>query len=100
MKSVLSAAFLLATSVSAFAVECPPGMPSCKVLFISPQEEQALIQQSGILATAAQGRPLDLGQAVQYFMAKIKDAPAGEVKKPEKPDASGNPALPPKPLKK
>ena len=39
---------------------CPPGTPSCKVLILTPQEEQILTAPNGILATAEQARFLDL----------------------------------------
>jgi hypothetical protein len=78
-------AFLFVGAV--YATECPQGMQSCKVLILSPQEEQLLIQPGGILATAGEARKLDYAGAAQYFIQKIKDAPAGDVKKPDPPPA-------------
>ena len=85
---------LLLTSVPAGATECPAGMPACKVLFLSPQEEQILTQPNGILPTAADARKLDYGGAVQYFIQKIKDAPAGEVPAKPEPPKSEPPKAP------
>lgn len=62
------------------AAECPtPGEP-CKVITLSPQEEQFLTTKNGILDTAQAARYLDLGNVVAYFRDKIAKAPAGEVK--------------------
>lgn len=78
-------AFILVLWISkAFAVECPAGVPSCKVLIITPDEEKILTMPNGILLTAAQARSLDLAQTVQYFLTKIQTAPQGEVKPVEK----------------
>lgn len=82
-KSLIAVAALL--SSPAVAVECPKDMTSCKVLYLSSQEENALTAPNGVLATAAQARKLDLGDISNYFIEKIKNAPAGEVKKPEPP---------------
>lgn len=63
-------------------VKCPPPQPGvapgCKVLFLSPAEEQLLMADRGILQTAEQGRPLDLGAAINYFRRKILTAPSGQ----------------------
>ena len=72
------------------AETCPSPQP-CKVLILTPDEEQALTGPRGILDTAEQGRPLDLGGAVKYFRAKIDKAPAGTppvpVPQPRPPEA-------------
>ena len=67
----------------AVATECPSGVPSCKILILTPDEEKSLTAPQGILSTAAQARALDLGSTVQYFFLKIQNAPKGEVKKTE-----------------
>lgn len=80
-------AFLIPTI--AHAADCPAGLPSCKVLILSPDEEKFLTAPNGILDTAAQARSLDLGKVVAFFYQKIATAPQGEVKpvkeQPEKP---------------
>lgn len=76
-------AFLLWSFQPADATECPQGAPSCKVITITPDEEQALTAPNGILATAERARFLDLSQAVVYFRQKLQSAPAGEVKTEE-----------------
>ena len=97
MKTIVTAVILtFAMIFNALAVECPPGMARCKVLTISPEEEQALTAPNGILATAEQGRFIDLNGAVKYFREKIASAPLGEIHKSvplptPKPDANGNP---------
>jgi hypothetical protein len=74
----------LLTPTMAMAVECPPDMKQCKVIYLSPQEEAILVQQNGILATAADARKLDFQGAVQFFINKIREAPQGEVKAEDK----------------
>lgn len=69
-------------------VQCPaptPGSPSatCKVITLTPLEEQALVGERGILDTAQQGRPLDLTGAVTYFREKIKQASEGKPAQPQ-----------------
>lgn len=82
MLRLVSAAVGTMFITAAGAVDCPPGVLSCKVLTLSPQEEQILLQPNGILDTAAQGRKIDLGEVTLYFRNKIQAAPAGEVKAP------------------
>lgn len=60
---------------------CPTPEP-CKILVLSQQEEKILMQQNGILDTAAQARSLDLGQFAVYLKTRIAAAPAGENPKP------------------
>ena len=108
-------AFLLvltpfAANAAYIDVPCPPPQPNeppgCKVLVLTPFEQNALVGTNMILDTARQGRPLDLTNATDYFRKKIETAPAGkpfELKKPEEShDEPGKPAihLPPKPEKK
>lgn len=95
MKATPALAILLLSSAAAQAVECPPGMAACKIVILSPQEEQILVQPNGILPTAAEARKVDFAGAVQYFLQKIKDAPAGEAAKPPEPKpADAKPATP------
>lgn len=79
---MLSAALLSVsfTIGNARSEDCPPSTKSCKVLVITAEEENALVTQNGVLATAAQARKLDLEGVVNYFFEKIKNAPAGTVK--------------------
>lgn len=58
------------------AIPCPNDEP-CKVVVITRTEEEILIAERGIFATAAQARNLDLGQYVSYFRQKLAVAPAG-----------------------
>lgn len=74
----------VAWAFKALAAECPPNPPGtppgCKVLTLSPQEEAILVQERGILATAAEGRKIELEAATMYFRQRIQSAPPGEVK--------------------
>jgi hypothetical protein len=76
--TVLTCAFLLFLAF-ARAEECPPNVQACKVLVLTPEEEQALMQPRGVLDTAREGRPLELGQIAAYFRDRIARAPAGTV---------------------
>lgn len=80
--AVAALTFVSLIVLGVFAVrseECPAGAKSCKVLVLTPEEEQALMQPRGVLDTAREGRPLDLGQVVSYFRERISRAPAGTV---------------------
>lgn len=83
---LLALAFLLLWAAGVVEAEtCPnPGQP-CKVLVLTPDEEQLLIKQGGILDSAAAGRYIDLGNVAAYFRMKLMQAPAGEVKPVEQP---------------
>jgi hypothetical protein len=59
--------------------QCPTPGETCKVLYLTPQEEKILMQPSGVLDTAAQARALDLGQFAVYFKTRIAASPQGEV---------------------
>ena len=76
---------LLLLSTAALADErtaCPDTSP-CSVLVLTDQEKKVLLDDRGILATAAQARSLDLGALVTYFQQKIAKAPAGDPKASE-----------------
>jgi hypothetical protein len=74
--------FYVAAKSEELPVKCPappPGSPAtCKVLTLTPLEEQALMGERGILDTAEQGRPLDLTAVVKYFRKKIQEAASGQ----------------------
>lgn len=55
----------------------PNQAPTCKILTLTPQEEQALLGAQGILESAEWARRLDLQGPVTYFRNKIQSAPAG-----------------------
>lgn len=74
----LMAAALLFYAFSALAVECPPETPDCKVIYLSPQEVQVLIQQNGALDTAEWGNRKAFEGIAAYFRTKIGNAQAGE----------------------
>lgn len=88
MKLLLLLPLLLPTM--ARAVECPTPAEPCKVLILTPTEEKLLMQQNGILDTAAQARALDLGQFSVYLKTRIANAPQGEIRPLPKP----SPAIP------
>jgi hypothetical protein len=111
MKRLLILPFVLAPSIAQAAyldVPCPPPQPNeppgCKVITLTPFEQNALLGNNMILDTARQGRPLDLGNAADYFRKKVMDAPAGktfEVKPPEESKSEpGKPAIHLPPAKK
>ena len=86
---------LLLLSTAALADErtaCPSADP-CSVLTITDAEKKILLDERGILATAAQARSLDLGALVTYFQQKIARAPAGDAKAGEIPKDQSKPEL-------
>lgn len=64
--------------------DCPSAKP-CKVLVLTEEEQNVLMSEKGILATAAAARSLDLAGVTTYFQHKIASAPAGDVKEAPKP---------------
>lgn len=89
------AAFSVVTLYAAFAddrTNCPNPSP-CKILTLTAEEQKVLMDDKGILATAAAARNLDLGSLVTYFQQKIANAPAGDAR-PEAPKDQGKPAEP------
>ena len=106
-------AFLLAlipfaANAAYLDIPCPAPQPNepagCKVITLTPFEQNALTGTNMILDTAKQGRPLDLTNATDYFRKKVEAAPAGKTFEIKAPEASSEskPAihLPPKPDKK
>lgn len=81
-RSSLLAFFFLVSSTLANATDCPEGAKSCKVITLTPDEEQVLTAPRMILDTAATARQLDLANLVAYFRSKIDKAEAGTVKQP------------------
>lgn len=78
------------------AAQGQPPTTSCKVITLSPLEEQALSGQNQILDTAQQGRPLDLTGPVTYFREKLRSAPSGTaVAGPVGPAGTAMPPIPP-----
>jgi hypothetical protein len=90
MRLIVLAAFFL-VPLQAHATDCPEGLKSCKVLILTPEEENLLTGKNGILDTAMQARQMDLGRAVTFFYQKIATAPAGTVKE-ESPKPAVDPA--------
>lgn len=80
MKYLISIAIAIVMANAAMAADCPAGAKSCKVITLTPEEEEALVGTGRILDTALQGRFIDLNGAVKYFQDKIAKAPAGIVK--------------------
>ena len=68
---------LLFGNVRADEITCPPGFPSCKILVITPQEEQTLTGPNAIFDMARwASRPL--GDWIDGWKAKLALAPAGK----------------------
>ena len=83
--ALLVFAGVLLAVVIAKSAECPPGVQRCKVITLTPEEEQVLMQPGGIFEIAERGATVQLSAPVKYFREKIIAAPAGEVKKAEPP---------------
>ncbi len=88
MRRLLLTTTALLAATAAYAdprTDCPPTAQHCKVVVLTDQEAKVLLDQNGILATAAIARKLDLGDLAAYFREKIEKAPAGDVAKPAEP---------------
>ena len=88
-------AFVIVMVMSALAraEDCPPGVASCKVVVITPQELQTLEGSNAIFDAAEFANKMGLGNLIAQWKAKIAASPDGKVVKP---DANGNPVpLPP-----
>lgn len=79
---VVVACFLVQMCI-AISAECPKDAKSCKVLVLTPDEEQTLITL--VQNTGVQGPFNQIKSAVDAWVKRIQEAPAGEVPKaPEK----------------
>ena len=79
------AAGSLAVCTKAAAAECPPGVPRCKILVLTPDMEQALVGPNMALDSAVWANRMTFENFAAFLKKAIADAPAGEVKKPEEP---------------
>ena len=57
------------------AVPCPPDAKSCKVIVVTPEQEQLMVQM--IENTGVTGSYAQIAQAVKFFTEMIAKAPAG-----------------------
>ena len=91
-------AFVIVMVMSALAraEDCPPGVASCKVVVITPQELQTLEGPNAIFDAAEFANKMGLSAVIAAWKQKISTAPNGTVKPL---DANGN-AVPLPPEKK
>lgn len=91
---------MLAAVVAAYADDypCPPGAKSCKVLTLTPDEEQTLIGPEMIFDHAVWANRVKFEGMVQAWREKLRQAPAGGAKSEPSPNgeapASGGAGLP------
>lgn len=71
------------------AADCPPDAKSCKVIVVTPEQEQLLVQM--IENTNVQGPYAQIAMAVKFFVDLIAKAPAGDLPKPPAPPAAKKP---------
>lgn len=69
---------------------CPPGYKSCKVIFLSPEEEQSLTGANAILDHALWANRAGLSPVIEAWRRKLAEAPAGVVDAP-KPEMKNKP---------
>lgn len=84
-RTLTSIGALLGFVSTAAAVECPDINIPCKVLYLTPQEEQALLAPGGIFETAEKGAYLALSGATQFLRKKISEAKPGELRRTDPP---------------
>lgn len=79
---VLALVAILVFVVAAIAHECPAGVPKCKVITVTPEEEQVLAAPGGIFEIAEKGAFITLSGPIRYWREKLEKAPAGDPAKP------------------
>ena len=83
--------FLGVVLVRADEITCPPNVQSCKIVVVTPQEEQTLLAPNGIFDMALwASRPL--GDWINGWKDKLRTAPAGKLYVSPKPAAPPSPA--------
>ena len=88
----LTGLFFLAMNAMAYAQNCPPGVPSCKIVSMSPDEVQSLTGPGLIFDSAEWANRANLSAAVAAWKQKIASSPAGTVAKPPEPPKDAPPA--------
>ena len=83
--AALTALFMLAMNAASRAedVVCPPGVPSCKVISVSPDEERVLVGPAGIFDSAEVANRMNLSGPSQYWRNKLAAAPEVKAKSVE-----------------
>lgn len=76
------AVFFLTAASSAFAESCPNNQP-CKVITLTPQEEQTLTGPGGIFAQAEWASRSTMSDLVAAWKEKLKQAKPGTVEEPK-----------------
>ena len=74
--AALTTLFMLFMNAASRAEEvtCPPGVPSCKIITLSPDEERVLIGPAAIFDSAEFANRMNLAGPIQYFRKKIEEA--------------------------
>ena len=81
---VTIAVLLVALPACADEITCPQGQP-CKIIVVSPQDEQVMLMPNGILDMATwSSRPL--ADYANAWRDKLKNAPAGKPFMPPAPE--------------
>lgn len=80
MKTAAITIAALLVSTAAFAVDCPPGAKSCRVVVITPEEAETLTGQNGIFPIAVWANRAGMTDLTEAWKKKISESPAGEVK--------------------
>jgi hypothetical protein len=78
----LTAVFCLAMNALAYAEDCPPGVSSCKIVVMSPQEIQSLEGAGLIFDSAEWANRANLAAAIAAWKQKIASSPDGKVPAP------------------
>ena len=87
--ATLTALFMLAMNAASRAedVACPPGVPNCKVISVTSDEERVLVGPAGIFDSAEFANRMNLSGPIQYWRNKLAAAP--EIKaKPVEPKSA------------
>ena len=87
--ATLTALFMMAMNAASRAedVACPPGVPSCKVISVTADEERVLVGPAGIFDSAEFANRMNLSGPIQYWRNKLAAAPEAKTE-------TGKPPLP------
>ncbi len=91
-------AFLMVLNGLSRAAEttCPPGVPACKIITLSPDEERSLTAPNGIFDAAEFANRMALSGPINYWKNKIATAPEIKAKPPAPPEPKIGPKSEPK----
>ena len=78
--TALTAVFMLAMQAASRAEDCPAGVKACKIVVMTPEEENTLVGPEMIFDHATWAARAKFESLVNAWKEKLKQSPAGTVK--------------------